>query len=294
MQMLKIIIDALERSAQELDERFYETFLDTEMSRDNEPLLQEFSTLSQTPDEIEELCETRPPQDVRYFYNNRHPLRLDDDSIIVQEQPWLLTSGGITGHRTWEASLSLTDLLVSDPALIKDKCVLELGAGLGLLTCVCAKLGASSVTATDGEPSVVAKLKLTAERNMLEHIITAEKLEFGQDSLLERKKWDVVLAADVAYEDELIKDVLRTLRRLLDNSQPLVIFAATRRRPETMSFLRSTSNAMGLRLQQVLPSSTPGLALQSSEVVLFSIDLKPTALTAYDSDLSCERLAIVP
>ena len=86
----------------------------------------------------------------------------DAPTITLLEARSLLGSSGDTGLRTWEAALRLGSFLCSNEGrnLIDGKDILELGAGSGFLSILCAKyLNARSVLATDGSGGVVDELK---------------------------------------------------------------------------------------------------------------------------------------
>ena len=107
----------------------------------------------------------------------------------------------VTGYRTWEGALHLASYLTSaqsSPSLIKNKSVLELGAGTGFLSILCAKyLSAKSVIATDGDESVVEAIKTNAKLNSVE--VEAKKLWWGT-GLNETglgSSYDVVVGADI-------------------------------------------------------------------------------------------------
>lgn len=91
-------------------------------------------------------------------------------SVTLFEAPSLLASAGTTGFRTWEASLHLATYLCLNPSKhpVSNKNVIELGAGTGLLSILCAKfLGAASVMATDGSLEVIKDLEANIELNDL-------------------------------------------------------------------------------------------------------------------------------
>ncbi|KAK6435792.1 hypothetical protein LTR95_008022 [Oleoguttula sp. CCFEE 5521] len=85
-----------------------------------------------------------------------------EPTLTLLERRNLISGSMTTGFRTWEAALHLGSYLLSadGQTLIKGKGVLELGCGTGFLSILCAKqLGASHVTATDGDQGVVEQLK---------------------------------------------------------------------------------------------------------------------------------------
>ena len=94
-------------------------------------------------------------------------IRDSEDSIVVKESRNLLSAGGTTGLRTWDAALHLgTYLLREGSGIVRNKRVLELGAGTGFLSILCAgPLRASKVVSTDGTAQVVKLIELNIEAN---------------------------------------------------------------------------------------------------------------------------------
>ena len=128
---------------------------------------------------------------------------LNAPSVIILESRYLLASSGTTGLRTWEAALHLGIYLCSPKgrAFIKDQTVLELGAGTGFLSSLCAKyLGARHVLATDGSSEVVEDLQFNIKLNGLDSagVIGTNILKWGHslDGTLFTTH-DIVLGADL-------------------------------------------------------------------------------------------------
>jgi len=138
------------------------------------------------------------------------PLRESDaPRITLLEAPSLLASSGTTGFRTWEAALHLGSYLVSEHgrSLVSTKNVLELGAGTGFISILCAKhLGTRHVLATDGSQEVVNGLKTNISVSGLDESekIGANILQWGHaliggiaDCRAEKQVYDLAIGADV-------------------------------------------------------------------------------------------------
>lgn len=96
---------------------------------------------------------------------------LNAPTVIIREARALIACSGTTGRRTWEAALHLASFLVSSggKSLVLGKSIIELGAGTGFLSILCAKfLGAKHILATDGSEEVVDDLKSNLRINGLE------------------------------------------------------------------------------------------------------------------------------
>lgn len=131
-------------------------------------------------------------------------------AIRLHESRAVISGAGTTGLRTWEAALHLGSYLVDSPKvaanLIREKHVLELGAGTGFLSILCAKaLGAKHVTATDGADSVVEAIKENLFANDIETGVATGVYRWGwtlKDSFLEQQTdehgpIETVIGADV-------------------------------------------------------------------------------------------------
>ena len=108
----------------------------------------------------------------------------DVPQVTLLEAPSILAFSGTTGFRTWEAALFLGAYLVSEAGMrhVTGQRMIELGAGTGFLSILCAKyLDARYVLSTDGSREVVAELKANLELNKLEEgeLIKSAVLEWG-------------------------------------------------------------------------------------------------------------------
>lgn len=177
----------------------------------------------------------------------------DDDCLVLYESPSVLAADGTTGHKTWEAALALGDALLSSattsaqtqtPArtpLVAGKRVLELGAGTGFLSLLCARLGAAHVFATDGSEAMVNLMRTNVANNAgVEKVMTCRTLWFGpndnddDDGLEVYDGVRVILGADVTYDESILAPLCHTMAALLRRNPAAQVFiAATVRRQQT-------------------------------------------------------------
>eukprot|EP00745_Piridium_sociabile_P037975 TRINITY_DN69295_c0_g1_i1.p1 TRINITY_DN69295_c0_g1~~TRINITY_DN69295_c0_g1_i1.p1 ORF type:complete len:267 (-),score=20.44 TRINITY_DN69295_c0_g1_i1:490-1290(-) len=131
-------------------------------------------------------------------------------------------SHGDTGRFIWDASVVLAKFLeLSGRELIRGRHVLELGSGSGLVGLSTWALGARYVALTD-QAYCLARLKSNAVSNRA--IVKVAELDwvkplesaFFQDS---NHLWEVVVAADVVWVDELVEPFVNTLTLLRDRSR---------------------------------------------------------------------------
>lgn len=139
---------------------------------------------------------------------------LSAPTLTLCEGRSLLASAGDTGLRTWEAALLLgTYLYTEGRELVHRKAVLELGAGTGFLSILCAKhLGSFHVMATDGSEKCVKNIVANISLNGLEENlqgISAAVLQWGHldEEILHSHdvsyQYDLILGADVVGGDPL-------------------------------------------------------------------------------------------
>jgi len=112
--------------------------------------------------------------------------------------------------------------------------VVELGAGLGIPSLVAAS-GGADVLATDWADDAVELLRVNAERNGLR--LRAERVRWDEpEPLLRDAPWDVVLGADLLYEQRNAEQLLELLPRLGGD-----VLLAEPGRPFAKSFLERWS-----------------------------------------------------
>jgi len=206
-------------------------------------------------------------------------------TITFLESRNLLTAGGITGFRTWEAAMHMGTYLCANPSLINGKPILELGTGTGYLSILCAKyLQASHVLATDGAEDVVSSLPTNFYLNDLQDNSTIEGKELRWGHALvgsEHPKWnagrqiDLVVASDVTYDMNWHPALVSTFGELFDLYPAVRILIASAVRNEKtyeMFVERCLSNALSV---EHIDFEMPKLEVQEGP---FYSDLAPVKL----------------
>ncbi|KAL4784519.1 putative methyltransferase-domain-containing protein [Aspergillus varians] len=202
-------------------------------------------------------------------------------TIITSENRAVILAGGTTGFRTWEAALHLGTFLTTTDhgkSLIPNKRVLELGAGTGFLSLLCAKhLGAESVIATDREPALIEQIDDCIGKNGLDRKqIQAGIWEWGMplqirslfqedvdDSEHRRVGFDIALGADLIYDVDIVPLLVSTVKDLFDNySLKEFIIAATVRNENTFRTFLDVCARNALAVEQV-PFQSPAVEEQT-------------------------------
>src|SRR5437879_1509077 len=110
----------------------------------------------------------------------------------------------------WPSGIALAEVV--DRLALRGKRVLELGAGLGIPSLVAA-LGGADVLATDWAEDAVSLLRENAERNGI--ALRVEPVRWDEpEPLVRGAPWDVVLGADLLYEERNAEQLLELLPRL--------------------------------------------------------------------------------
>lgn len=95
----------------------------------------------------------------------------------------------------WAGGQALARYIIETPATVRDRRVLDLASGSGLVAMAAAMAGAASVVANDIDPMCEAAVSLNAELNGVAITYQGGNLLEG-----ETPDFDVILAADVFYE----------------------------------------------------------------------------------------------
>ncbi|HEV7691477.1 MAG TPA: 50S ribosomal protein L11 methyltransferase [Hyphomonadaceae bacterium] len=108
----------------------------------------------------------------------------------------------------WAGGQALARHVLEHPELVAGKVVLDLASGSGLVAIAAAKAGAAVVEANDIDPMCEAALAVNADLNGV-------SVEYLGDDLLggDPPEADVILAADVFYEQGMAKRFLAFLQK---------------------------------------------------------------------------------
>ncbi|KAM0553069.1 hypothetical protein ACHAPJ_007617 [Fusarium lateritium] len=180
--------------------------------------------------------------------------------ITLLENHSLISGSGTTGLRTWEAALHLGSYLCKNRHIVKDKRILELGAGTGYLSVLCANfLSSQHVLASDGSDDVINNLPDNLFLNGLQDstLVTPMDVKWGHALMgTEEEKWnggrpvDVVLGADITYDKSVISALIGTLLEVFELHPHVEVFiSATQRNEKTFQAFLDQCQANGLAVE---------------------------------------------
>jgi predicted nicotinamide N-methyase len=116
----------------------------------------------------------------------------------------------IHGDKLWKSSCLLMDYLHKNRPQHCAR-VIDVGCGWGVSGIWCAKKLGSKVTSVDADPDVFPYLEATAELNKVRtrHLVS----RFEKLSTKELSRFDMLIAADICFWDELVKPVTNMVNR---------------------------------------------------------------------------------
>ncbi|MXV76957.1 methyltransferase domain-containing protein [Candidatus Poribacteria bacterium] len=112
----------------------------------------------------------------------------------------------------WESSIGLAQYLSDNRTTLSNKSILEIGCGYGLAGIVTAKLGAE-VTFTDFEHDALLFTRHNSQQN---ETSTGTYVQMDWSAPCFQKRFNVVLGADVIYEEQNWDSIIELLQNLLE------------------------------------------------------------------------------
>jgi predicted nicotinamide N-methyase len=110
----------------------------------------------------------------------------------------------------WPGGQALARYIIDHPEDVRDRTVLDIGAGSGLVAIAAAKAGASCVIAAETDPLALAAIDLNSQANG----VFVEPI--GIDIIGSNARWNTVLAGDMCYERPVAERLVPWLRLLVE------------------------------------------------------------------------------
>ncbi|NWU90813.1 EF2KT methyltransferase, partial [Upupa epops] len=227
------------------------------------------------------------------------------ESVTLSESV-AIVSGGTTGLVTWDAALHLAEWAIRNSGVFSNRTVLELGSGIGFAgITICKTCSPKTYMFSDCHPYVLQQLAENIHLNGFvlepEHPRHAQKQPYSQKTgdkgcpkpevMIVELDWgsvtqkqlldlqpDVVIAADVVYDPEIIVALIRVLQKLTpcraERNPPDIYIASTIRNPDTHRLFQAELDRVGIGWQ-VLPAHS------SSSIFLYDMQPNITLLQLF-------------
>ncbi|KAI2506564.1 lysine methyltransferase [Fragilaria crotonensis] len=216
----------------------------------------------------------------RYYPYDNGMMIMTENNTHHRLEAWEMPNipGAGTGLNVWDGAILLAKYLELNPEVVKGNCVLELGAGCGVVGIAACMLGAERAILTD-LPYAMELMKANVAKNEASvkaadcrvcDWCTPPEFHVGDTWTL----CNVLLIADCVWIDELVEPLLNTISSFLDSSHGVV--------KAIVSYQRRGNSAHDL--------FWPGMRrlFDNVEKIVVQID-KPANLDIYVCHVHCPR-----
>ena len=162
----------------------------------------------------------------------------------------------------WESSIGLAEHLSDNSTILTDKRILEIGCGYGLAGIVAAKVGAI-VTFTDFEHDALQFARHNSQQN---DVSTGTFVQMDWSAPCFQNGFDVVLGADVIYEEQNWDPIIELLHNLLEPKGE-AIFSEPKRKNADGFFERIQKNGFSFKRT----TRTISLEQKTLEINIFQV-----------------------
>jgi predicted nicotinamide N-methyase len=188
------------------------------------------------------------PRETFMLQYGPHSITIDG---VKAENGQLLSSTGLT---LWRAAPLLCEYMLSNAANdIQGSNVLELGAGLGLCGILAHKLGANYVLLSDGDTETLREMRhnvklatsnggaLPGTNIHCQQLVWGKRLKDFQEHY---GTFDVILASDVIYVEEVLEPLFDTVTTLMKESGKFFLSYARRNVNIDLVFASATRHGL--------------------------------------------------
>eukprot|EP00981_Chlorochromonas_danica_P002111 scaffold424_cov165-Ochromonas_danica.AAC.11 len=120
---------------------------------------------------------------------------------------------------TWSsASLLAAYLVCHSEEVVRDKAVIEIGAGTALPSMISGLCGAKSLLITDRDNAdpLYALIQTSAKANGIDSLCQLQALDWREGYILPSHPIDIILGADIFYNVEDFESLIKLLSQLLE------------------------------------------------------------------------------
>ena len=157
----------------------------------------------------------------------------------------------IHGNKLWKSSCLLIDYLQKHPGDVCDS-VIDVGCGWGIAGIWCARELGAEVTSVDADANVFPYLDVVAELNGASTTHCVKRFE--QLSTAQLARFDVLIAADICFWDDLVDPVFNMVNRAVKAGVKRILIAD----PERPTFHEMAQRCVDAHCADVLEWQTRG------------------------------------
>lgn len=121
----------------------------------------------------------------------------------------------------WPSALALTEYILNNGRIFKDKKVIELGCGMGLTTMALMKMQPKQLVATDYEQPALDSTLKNFNLNKMDNLPRLELLDWRVPQIDE--KFEVIIASDIAYEERFFRPLIDLFHLFLSRNGVIII-----------------------------------------------------------------------
>lgn len=179
----------------------------------------------------------------------KRTVRITNTETIHLLEQTLFKADGDEGLHLWEASIVLSRFIVKNKEMFKDKKIIELGTGCGLIGLASLHFtDCSSFTFSDYQDNVLKNLEVNIKLNashcnttnitsIIEGRYTIEKIDWRDYANYNRQCYDYVLGSELVYSGGYIEELVKLIKNLLSPDGKALI-AMPEKRMMTSTFLK--------------------------------------------------------
>eukprot|EP00002_Diphylleia_rotans_P029744 TRINITY_DN6075_c0_g1_i11.p1 TRINITY_DN6075_c0_g1~~TRINITY_DN6075_c0_g1_i11.p1 ORF type:complete len:366 (+),score=73.73 TRINITY_DN6075_c0_g1_i11:59-1156(+) len=203
---------------------------------------------SSDPDEVENAaltisnCNSADGGAVKSTKFSLPPNNCGDGAISIRINQMAFVDGGL-GWKIWPAARFMSRFIHENPDFVRNKDVLEIGSGCGLVGLVAAQY-ANKVWMSDYQEKILQTITNNIEKNGLEEKACVRLLDWydccKEDYQPFHEPFDAIIGADIVYEVAHVKGLMAVLARYLSQDGVLYAVSANEREGSRELFRAAT------------------------------------------------------
>ncbi|XP_043465601.1 methyltransferase-like protein 22 isoform X2 [Leptopilina heterotoma] len=161
--------------------------------------------------------------------------RVQKGTLLIEHH--ISTDLHLVGLQLWRGAFLLADYILSNSNQFENKIIMELGSGVGF-TSIIASIIAKKIICTDINEGEILKLIAKNFKNNKKYVrskVDIKEMNFldlnwSQQLCEDSKTVEIILAADVIYDDTITEGFVNTLEKLFNANSTSVAYVALEKR----------------------------------------------------------------